>query len=103
MHLDYRDRFAFSPVGGGLSVKGRASWGRHYTYAVPGEVSNRTLTEVGIWWVLTAPGHGIVLQDTGLVEYETGQDFEEIAVARGIHEAIADGDAAERAICGVLG
>jgi len=102
VHLDYRDRFTLSPVGDGPSVNGKASWGRHYTYAIPGATSSRTLTEVGNWWVITSPGSGIVFHDTGLVEYETGQDFEEIAVAHGIHDSIADDGAAESAICGAL-
>lgn len=104
VHLDYPgDVFSLSPTGEGPSLTISGHFNRHYVYAVPGDPTSRTLTEVGAIYLAHASGGGpLVLQDTGRVTFEPGAEFEVVASSGGVHEAYSDPTAIDRAICDAL-
>lgn len=104
VHLDYPgDVFTLSSTGDGPTLTISGHWNRHYTYAVPGDTSSRTLTEVGAIWLGRADGGGpLVLHDTGRLTFEPGADFEVVASSGGVHEVFADPTSVDRAICDAL-
>jgi hypothetical protein len=102
VNLRYRETLSLSTSGGGPVVHLRAAWNRHYDYLVPGDRSTRVLTEPGAWWLATAPGHGIVFQDTGLIRWLPGAEYEELDVLRGPHDSLTDEEGALAAVCAVL-
>lgn len=104
VHLDYPgDLFSLSPTGEGPSLKISGHFNRHYVYAIPGDVTSRTLTEVGaIYLARDADGGRLVLQDTGRVTFEPGADFEVVASSGGVHDAYSDPTAIDTAICDAL-
>lgn len=103
VHLDYpADVFSLSESGTGPTFTIRGHWNRHYVYAVPGDLSSRTLTERGSIYLATAPGAGTVLHDSGSVTFEPGADFDEIAVMHGVHDVYSDPAVVDAAICDAL-
>ncbi len=76
---------------------------RHYTYLVPGERDSRVLTEVGAIYLAKSPGGGgLVLHDTGSVEFEPGAEFDVIASMKGVHDVYSDPAVVDRVICDAL-
>jgi hypothetical protein len=103
VHLDYpADVFSLSPTGEGPSVTVRGHFNRHYVYPVPGDRDTRVLTEVGAIYLVNLEGQGIVVHDTGLVTFQPGQDFEEIAVQHGVHDVYDDFDGFVQTLCDAL-
>lgn len=103
VHLDFPgDVFSYSPDGSGPTFTISGHWNRHYTYAVPGDVATRTLTEVGSIWLGRPGGGGVAFRDSGTVTYVPGADFEEVAVAHGAHDVLSDPGVVDAAICAAL-
>ncbi|HSK55914.1 MAG TPA: hypothetical protein VK908_11705 [Jiangellales bacterium] len=103
VHLDYPDdRFSLSASGDGPSVSVRGHWNRHYVYPVPGDRDSRVLTEVGAIYLVSGSGEGLVLQDTGRVTFEPGQDFELVASMHGVHDHYQDPTYIDTVICDAL-
>jgi hypothetical protein len=102
-HLDYpADVFTLSPTGEGPSVTIRGHWNRHYDYLVPGDRSSRVLTEVGAVYLVNQPGQGMVLQDTGVVTFAPGEEFETITSQHGVHEVYDDPWVVGSVLCDAL-
>jgi hypothetical protein len=104
IHYDVpADTFSLSPGGGGVGLTISGHFNRHYVYAVPGDLSSRTLTEVGaIYLGRTGRGGPMVLQDTGRVTFAPGADYEVVTSMSGVHDAYSDPAAVERVICDAL-
>lgn len=104
VHLDYPgDVFSLSPTGDGPSLTISGHFNRHYAYAVAGDLSSRTLTEVGaIYLARAARGGPLVLHDAGRVTFVPGADFEVVASSGGVHDAYSDPTAIDTAICDAL-
>jgi hypothetical protein len=103
VNLRYRETLSLSTSGEGPVVNVRGSWNRHYDYLVPGDRSTRVLTEPGAEWLATAPGHGLVFKDTGLIRWLPGAEYEEVDVVRGQRDMFTDPAGAWAAVCAVLG
>jgi len=103
VHRDFPgDVFSLEGVDDGPSLTIRGHFNRHYDYAVPGDRDSRVMTEVGAIYLANVPGSGLVLQDTGPVTYEPGQEFEAVATAHGIHDTLTDPGVIDRLICEAL-
>ena len=104
IHLDYpADVFSLSPTGDGPSLTISGHFNHHYAYAVPGDLTSRTLTEVGAIYLAHAAGGGrLVVHDTGRVTFAPGADFEVIVSSGGVHDAYSDPTAIDTAICDAL-
>jgi hypothetical protein len=103
VHLDYPgDRFSLSPTGDGAFVTVRGHFNRHYVYPVPGDRDTRVLTEVGAIYLMNVRGQGLVVQDTGRVTFQPGQDFDEIDTQSGKHDVYDDFEGFVATICGAL-
>ena len=97
------DVFSLSPTGDGPSftISGHFNW--HYVYAVPGDPSSRTLTEVGaIYLGRSSEGGPLLLHDAGRVTFAPGVEFEVVASSGGIHDGYSDPTAIDRVICDAL-
>jgi hypothetical protein len=102
IHSNYDDEFSLSPDGGDVGFLITVRLNRHYVYAVPGDVSSRTLTDVGAILLGRTPGGGpLVVQDTGTVTFAPGADGEVVVSSGGVHEA-TDLAAVDAAICDAL-
>jgi hypothetical protein len=104
IHSDFpADTFSLSPEGEGVGLVISGHFNRHYVYAVPGDLSSRTLTEVGAIYLGRSPSGGpLLLQDTGRVTFAPGADGEVIASSAGVHDAYSDPTAIDRVICDAL-
>jgi hypothetical protein len=104
LHLDYPgDVFSLSQTGDGPGVTFSGHFNRHYVYAVPGDLSSRTLTEVGaIYLARAGQGGPLVIHDAGRVTFAPGADFEVIVSIAGVHDAYSDPTAIDTAICDAL-
>jgi hypothetical protein len=104
IHLDFpADTFSLSPEGDGVGLVISGHFNRHYVYAVPGDLSSRTLTEVGAIYLGRSPSGGpLLVHDTGRVTFAPGADGEVIASSAGVHDAYADPTAIDRVICDAL-
>jgi hypothetical protein len=80
----------------------RGHWNRHYDYLVPGDRSSRVLTEVGAVYLVNQPGQGMVLQDTGVVTFAPGEEFETITSQHGVHEVYDDPWVVGSVLCDAL-
>lgn len=100
VHADYPgDVFSLSPDGDGPTFTVRGHFNRHYVYPVPGDRDSRVLKEVGAIYLANETGNGIVVHDTGSVTFEPGAEFEENAVAHGVHDVYDDQAAFDQLIC----
>lgn len=97
------DVYSLSSTGDGPSVTLRGHWQRHYTYPVPGDRDSRVMREIGAIFLVNVRGQGMVLQDTGVVTFAPGGEFEAIDTMHGIHEAWADDAAFDEMLCDQLG
>ena len=103
IHSDFpADVFSLSPTGDGASFTISGHFNRHYTYAVPGDLSSRTLTEIGAIYLGRSAGGPLTVHDTGRVVFAPGQDFEVVAAQSGVHEFYDDPSIIDRAICDAL-
>lgn len=97
-----RDVFSLSPTGEGPSFVVRARFNSHYTYAVPGERSSRTLTETGALLLgRSGTGGPLLVHDAGAVRFATGNE-DEITFSGGQHDFYDDMGSLDRAICDTL-
>jgi len=99
------DVFSLSPTGDGPSFTISGHFNRHYVYAVPGDPSSRTLTEIGaIYLGRSSDGGPLLLHDVGRVTFAQGAEFEfeVVASSGGIHDAYSDPTAIDRVICDAL-
>ena len=103
VHSGYvRDVFSLSPTGDGPTFIVSAHYNRHYVYAVPGDLTSRTMTEVGaILLGRAGDGGPLLVHDSGVVTFAPGQDGE-VAVQHGVHEFYDDPSSLDRAICDAL-
>ena len=98
----FDETWSISPTGGGATVTVAAHLTRHYEYLVPGDRSQRVLTEKGLSWRLTAPGVGLIGHDAGSVRYFPGHEFEEADVLKGPKDSWVDFDGVIADACAVL-
>jgi hypothetical protein len=80
------DHLTLSPTGEGPAVVLAGDWHKHYVYPVPGDLGSRVLTETGAMLRLRAPGGGLLFQDTGLVTYVPGEEYESPSEMHGVHD-----------------
>lgn len=80
------DRLTLSPSGDGPAVVLAGNWHKHYLYPVPGDEGSRVLTETGAMLRLRAPGGGLLFQDTGLVTYVPGEEYQTPSQIHGVHD-----------------
>ena len=103
VHSDFpADVFSLSPTGDGAVFTISGHFNRHYSYAVPGELSSRTLTEIGAIYLGRSAGGPLTVHDTGRVVFAPGQYFEVVASQSGAHEFYDDPSIIDRAICEAL-
>lgn len=104
IHSGYvRDVFSLSPTGDGPTFVVAAHYNSHYVYAIPGDISSRTLTETGASLLgRSGAGGPLLVHDAGLVRFVTGPDVGEVAFTRGVHDSYADPAALDLAICAAL-
>lgn len=101
----WTETWSLSQDGTGLVLEVTSRSIRHYTYLVPGDLSQRQLVESGATVIATAPRVGIVFRDAGQVIYDIGaeNDFQNPIELRGPHDSWTDWDAAVARACEVLG
>jgi len=82
-------------------VNARGRWVVDMVYAEPGVVESRTVTYLGTTLALTAPGKGVIAQDTGREQFNWDQS--EVTAFSGVHTIGGDFSGAIAAACDVLG
>lgn len=92
------DRLTLSPVGDGPAVFLSAGWHMHYVYPVPGDLTQRVLTETGSALKLRVPGEGVTFRDSGSVTYVPNQEHETPSEMHGVHDLFSGADI-DAAIC----
>jgi hypothetical protein len=102
VNIHFDEVLSLSPTNDGPTVRVKSRWNRHYDYLVPGDRDARVLTETGLEYLATAPGHGVVFKDVGLLRWTPGNEFDEIDVVRGPHDLLTDFEAVEAAVCAAL-
>jgi hypothetical protein len=100
--VHFTERLSLSPSGDEPTVRVRSHWNRHYTYLVPGDRSTRVLTETGAEYLATAPGHGVVFKDVGLIRWTPGNEFDEVDVIHGQRDFHTDVAGVVESVCAVL-
>jgi hypothetical protein len=80
------DRLTLSPTGDGDAVYLSGDWHKHYVYPVPGDLTQRVLTETGSAMKLRAPGEGVTFRDSGSVTYVPDQEYETPSSMHGVHD-----------------
>jgi hypothetical protein len=86
------DHLTLSPIGEGAAVYLSGDWHKHYVYPVPGDLSQRVLTETGSAMKLRVPGEGVTFRDSGTVTYVPSQEYETPSVMHGVHDRFSDAD-----------
>jgi hypothetical protein len=86
------DRLTLSPTGEAPYVVLSGTWHKHFTYPVPGDPTQRVLTETGVALKLRMPGGGVVFRDVGQVTYEPNHEYEVPVVQHGVHDRFSDAD-----------
>jgi hypothetical protein len=86
------DRLTLSPVGEGPAVFLSGDWHKHYVYPVPGDLTQRLLTETGSAMKLRVPGEGVTFRDSGTVTYVPNQEYETPSSMHGVHDRFSDAD-----------
>ena len=77
-------------------------WHKHYVYPVPGDATQRVLTETGSALKLRVPGGGVTFHDSGSVTYIPDQEYEGVAVMHGVHDRFNGAPAVEDLMCDAL-
>lgn len=97
-----QDVFSLSPTGEGPTFVVKARYNSHYTYAVPGELASRTLTETGANLLgRSGAGGPLLVHDAGRTRFATGNE-DEIVSQAGKHDFYDDPANLDRAICDTL-
>ena len=86
------DRLTLSPTGQGPAVFLSGDWHKHFAYPVPGDLTQRVLTETGSAFKLRVPGEGVTFKDSGTVTYVPDQEYEIPSVMYGVHDRYSDAD-----------
>jgi hypothetical protein len=86
------DRLTLSPTGEGFAVFLSGDWHKHYVYPVPGDLTQRVLTETGSALKLRVPGEGVTFRDSGTVTYVPNQEYETPSGMHGVHDRFSDAD-----------
>ena len=92
------DRLTLSPTGAGHAVFFSGDWHKHYVYPVPGDLTQRVLTETGSAEKLRVPGEGVTYRDSGTVTYVPNQEYETPSGMHGVHDRFSGADL-EALIC----
>lgn len=92
------DRLTLSPTGSGAAVFLSGDWHKHYVYPVPGDLTQRVLTETGSAEKLRVPGEGVTYRDSGTVTYVPNQEYETPSGMHGVHDRYSGADL-EALIC----
>lgn len=93
------DLLSRSPSFDGIVGHARGVWSDSYDYAVPGDLSSRTMTRRGFDVVLTIPGQGLVMLDAGIFAV----DFDgNLLFAHGPHRVLEDVEGAFATACAAL-
>ena len=89
------DQLTLSPTGQGPAVFLSGDWHKHYVYPVPGDLTQRVLTETGSALKLRDPGEGVTFKDSGTVTYVPNQEYETPSAMHGIHDRYSGADLAQ--------
>ena len=87
----------------GPVVVSSGAWHKHYVYPVPGDLTQRVLTETGSVNKIRFPGGGVQFRDTGTITYVPDQEYETPSVMHGIHDSYADVDVVALVCAGLTG
>lgn len=93
------DLVSRSPAFDGIVGRARGSWTDLFEYAVPGDLSTRTVTRRGVDVILTVPGKGMIVLDAGVKSWDIEDN---ILFARGPHDLVEDIDGAFARACDAL-
>ena len=85
----------------GPALTSRGRWTETFTYPIPGDVTSRTFTDTGTTLAVSAPGQGVIFQNTGRVVFNS--DGSEILALAGHQAMIEDFDGAIAAACTAFG
>jgi hypothetical protein len=86
------DQLTFSPTGAGPAVFLSGGWHKHYVYPVPGDLTQRVLTETGSAMKLRVPGQGVTFRDSGTVTYVPNAEYETPSTMHGVHDRFNGAD-----------
>ncbi len=86
------DRLTLSPTGDDPAVFLSGDWHKHYVYPVPGDLTQRVLTETGSALKLRVPGQGVTFRDSGTVTYVPDQEYETPSGMHGVHDRFSGAD-----------
>jgi hypothetical protein len=86
------DRLTLSPESSGAAVLLSGGWHKHYVYPVPGDPTQRVLTETGSALKLRVPGGGVTFRDSGTVTYVPNQEYETPSRMEGVHDRFSGAD-----------
>jgi hypothetical protein len=86
------DRLTLSSTGEGPAVFLSGGWHKHYVYPVPGDLTQRVLTETGSALKLRVPGEGVTFRDFGTVTYVPNEEYETPSDMHGVHDRFSDAD-----------
>ena len=86
------DRLTLSPTGVGSAVFLSGDWHKHYVYPVPGDLTQRVLTETGSAEKLRVPGEGVTYRDSGTVTCVPNQEYETPSGMHGVHDRFSGAD-----------
>ena len=85
----------------GPFLTSRGRWTETFTYAIPGDVTSRTPVFTGTTLAVSAPGQGVIFQNTGRVVYNW--DESDVVATAGPQAMIEDFDGAIEAVCAAFG
>jgi len=86
------DRLTLSPTGADPAVFLSGDWHKHYVYPVPGDLTQRVLTETGSALKLRVPGDGVTFRDSGTVTYVPNEEYETPSGMHGVHDRFSGAD-----------
>lgn len=86
------DRLTLSSTGEGPAVFLSGGWHKHYVYPVPGDLTQRVLTETGSNLKLRVPGEGVTFRDSGTVTYVPNEEYETQSSMHGVHDRFSGAD-----------
>jgi hypothetical protein len=92
IQTNFTDQLTLSPTGEGSAVFLSGAWHKHYVYPVPGDLTQRVLTETGSAGKLRVPGEGVTFRDSGTVTYVPNQEYETPSGMHGVHDRFSDAD-----------
>lgn len=94
-----QDLLSRSPEFDGIIGRVNAAWSDYYEYVIPGDLASRITTRRGADLVLTVPGMGMIVLDTGVKAWNIEDT---ILFDRGRHDLVDDFEAAAERACNAL-